>query len=148
KAEDNGQMAEDSMKAEDNGQMAHDKEDKGDESTLNTSPINWEHLERVTLGKKSAQERLLHAFIEHAEADLKDIQTGITAEDYEQIYAKAHRLRGSSANLGMDAIAELAAQVESHGRSGSLAALKENVVELEHQLTAACDYIRTMNGQS
>jgi len=150
KAEDKGQMKEGNEKAEDKGQMADGKEDKGDESTLNTSPINWEHLQRVTLGKKSAQERLLHAFIEHAEADLKDIQTGIAAEDYEQIYAKAHRLRGSSANLGMDAIAELAAQVENHGRagSGSLAAIKENVGELERQLTTVCEYIRNMNNKS
>ncbi|MFP5271642.1 response regulator [Coleofasciculus sp.] len=114
-------------------------------STLPQSPINWEHLDRVTLGKKSAQERLLQAFIEHAEADLKDIQTGVTAEDYEQIYAKAHRLRGSSANLGMEAIAELAAQVENLGRAGSLAAIKENVGELERQLAAVCEYIRNMD---
>jgi len=146
KAEDKGQMAEGNEKAEDKGQMTEGKEDIN--STLNTSPINWEHLERVTLGKKSAQERLLHAFIEHAEADLKDIQIGIAAEDYEQIYAKAHRLRGSSANLGMDAIAELAAQVENHGRSGSLAAIQENVGELEQQLTTVCEYIRNMNGSS
>lgn len=146
KAEDNGQMKEGNEKAEDNGQMADGKEDIN--STLNSSPINWEHLQRVTLGKKSAQERLLHAFIEHAEADLKDIQTGIAAEDYEQIYAKAHRLRGSSANLGMEAIAELAAQVENHGRSGSLAAIQENVGELEQHLTTVCEYIRNMNGSS
>ncbi|WP_052307441.1 response regulator [Coleofasciculus chthonoplastes] len=146
KAEDKGQMKEGNEKAEDKGQITEGKEDIN--STLNTSPINWEHLQRVTLGKKSAQERLLHAFIEHAEADLKDIQTGIAAEDYEQIYAKAHRLRGSSANLGMKAIAELAAQVENHGRSGSLAAIKENVGELEQQLTTVCEYIRNMNGSS
>ncbi|MFP4120471.1 response regulator [Coleofasciculus sp.] len=143
---DKRQMAEGNEKAEDKRQITEGKEDIN--STLNTSPINWEHLQRVTLGKKSAQERLLHAFIEHAEADLKDIQTGIAAEDYEQIYAKAHRLRGSSANLGMDAIAELAAQVENHGRSGSLAAIKENVGELEQQLTTVCEYIRNMNGSS
>jgi len=143
----NGQMVNGSTKIEGNGQMATDKEEIGNESTLNTSPINWEHLQRVTLGKKSAQERLLHAFLDHAEADLEAIQTGIAAEDYEQIYAKAHRLRGSSANLGMEAIAELAAQVEHLGRSGSLAALKDNIGELEDQLTIVCKYIRNRNNE-
>jgi len=77
-----------------------------------TFPVNLARLEEVTRGNKSRQQRLLQIFVENAQTDIQAIALAIPINDYSTLEQKAHRLKGSSANVGVTYISDLAAELE------------------------------------
>ena len=75
-------------------------------------PVNLARLEEVTRGNKSRQQRLLEIFVENAQTDIQAIALAIPINDYSTLEQKAHRLKGSSANVGVTYISDLAAELE------------------------------------
>ncbi len=75
-------------------------------------PVNLTRLEEVTRGNKSRQQRLLEIFVENAQTDIQAIALAIPINDYSTLEQKAHRLKGSSANVGVTYISDLAAELE------------------------------------
>ncbi|MBA3921671.1 MAG: response regulator, partial [Nostocaceae cyanobacterium] len=88
-------------------------------------PVNLARLEEVTRGNKSRQQRLLEIFVENAQTDIQAIALAIPINDYSTLEQKAHRLKGSSANVGVTYISDLAAELEIllHNQTLSTAAL-------------------------
>ncbi len=85
-----------------------------------TLPVNLARLEEVTRGNKSRQQRLLQIFVESAQTDIQAIALAIPMNDYSTLEQKTHRLKGSSANVGVTYISDLAAELEALSQAQTL----------------------------
>ncbi len=65
-------------------------------------------------------ERLLEAYLQEAEGELKGIQTGFADGDLEALERNAHSLKGSSAAIGAKTLAETCGELVNMTRGGSL----------------------------
>ncbi|MBD0395353.1 MAG: response regulator, partial [Microcoleus sp. C1-bin4] len=92
-------------------------------STLQT----WEHRDCDGLFDKSRleqlarihiklPERLLQAFVAGAQADVAAAKRALEAQDWQAVEYQAHRLKGTSANVGVAQMSDLATQLEHQAR--------------------------------
>lgn len=93
------------------------------------SPLDLDHLSRMTLGDTELEREVLAMFAEQAGRLLAAM-----AANPAEAGALAHKLKGSARGIGAFAVADAAASLESairtgHGRSPAFAALKEAVTE-------------------
>jgi len=72
-----------------------------------------EQLGRVNV---KLPDRLLQAFIGNAQADVAAAKIALEAKDWQAVEYQAHRLKGSSANVGVAPMSDLAAQLEEQAR--------------------------------
>lgn len=88
----------------------------------------WEHRDYDGLFDKSRleqlgrvniklPERLLQAFVAGAQADVAAAKIAVEAKDWQAVEYQAHRLKGTSANVGVALMSDLAAQLEHQARS-------------------------------
>ncbi|WP_136615818.1 Hpt domain-containing protein [Bradyrhizobium sacchari] len=94
------------------------------------SPLDLDHLSRMTLGDTELEQEVLAMFAEQA-VRLLAAMASLPAETG----ALAHTLKGSARGVGAFAVADAAASLETaalsgHNRSHALAALKEAVTEV------------------
>jgi len=80
---------------------------------------------------------LVELFLETTESNLDKLKAGIDASDAQQVVAAAHSIKGSSANLGLEEIAEIAKGVEEKARQDSL----EEACEAAKLIKEQCDQI-------
>ncbi|MEP6485777.1 response regulator [Microcoleus vaginatus GB2-A3] len=87
----------------------------------------WEHRDYDGLFDKSRleqlgrvniklPERLLQAFVADAQADMAAAKIAVEAKDWQAVEYQAHRLKGTSANVGVALMSDLAAQLEHQAR--------------------------------
>ena len=72
-----------------------------------------EQLGRVNV---KLPERLLQAFVGNAQADVAAAKIAAEARDWQAVEYQAHRLKGTSANVGVAEMSQLAAQLEHQAR--------------------------------
>ncbi|MEG4940423.1 response regulator [Microcoleus sp. F4-D5] len=88
---------------------------------------SWEHADCDGLFDKSRleqlgrvniklPERLLQAFVGNAQADVAAAKIAVEAKDWQTVEYQAHRLKGTSANVGVALMSNLAAQLEHQAR--------------------------------
>jgi two-component system, sensor histidine kinase and response regulator len=88
----------------------------------------WEHadcdglfdrsrLEQLRRVNVKLPDRLLQAFVGNAQADVAAAKIAVEAKDWQTVEYQAHRLKGTSANVGVTLMADLAGQLEVHARS-------------------------------
>ncbi|MCA1436080.1 Hpt domain-containing protein [Bradyrhizobium sp. BRP20] len=100
------------------------------------SPLDLDHLSRMTLGDAELEQEVLAMFAEQA-ARLLAAMTALPAETG----TLAHKLKGSARGIGALAVADAAASLETairtgHGRPHAFAALKEAVAEARAAIAA------------
>ena len=86
-----------------------------------TAPaIDYDALQRISaLGESSSGDllsRVVRSYLEAAPPILEVLRQAVEAEDGEAISAAAHRLKGSSAQLGVEGVAGFCAELERLGR--------------------------------
>lgn len=74
------------------------------------APIDLGHLNEVTDNDQEFQKELFVLFAETAESCLQSLQSLCANENAKEWRAKAHELKGSSANLGANTLAHLCKQ--------------------------------------
>ncbi|HIK27614.1 MAG: response regulator [Oscillatoriaceae bacterium SKW80] len=106
-------------------------------------PVDIKRLREITRGKIEVQQRLLETFLEAATEDLKVLKDAIASGDYSTIEQKAHRLKGSSANLGMPTISAIAATIEQQAGDKNLSQTAELFVDLERNFSQVQAFIKS-----
>ena len=96
-------------------------------------PLDFEHLERMTLGEKALEREVLEMFVAQS-ARLLDGLATLPAETP----ALAHTLKGSARAIGAFKVAGCAATVETaeQGDDAALAALRDAVAEARTAIEA------------
>ncbi len=100
------------------------------------SPLDLDHLSRMTLGDVALEQEVLAMFAEQA-VRLLAAMAALPAETG----VLAHKLKGSARGIGAFAVADAAARLETAARTGdnrphALATLKEAVAEVRATIAA------------
>ncbi|PIE59352.1 MAG: histidine phosphotransferase [Desulfobulbus propionicus] len=85
---------------------------------------NKEFALEQTGGDEELLDELIILFQDSSAADLKQLKAAITARDTDGIVAAAHSLKGAAASLGIEAVRDLALQIETNARAGELAGME------------------------
>ncbi|AFY83137.1 ATP-binding protein [Oscillatoria acuminata] len=107
------------------------------------SPLNLDRLEQVSRGKPALQRRLLEAFAHTATTDTQAIASAIQANDCVKVDRVSHRLKGSSANVGAQAMSALAEQLGTLARENRLSEADSALSSLQAQLQSVREFIDT-----
>lgn len=105
-------------------------------------PLDLQRLNSISKGRVEFQQRLLKVFMEKAEVDLAALGEAIARSDYAQIQSSAHRIKGSSANVGAGEVRAIAAQIETLARENTLANCPQLCASMEAQLDLVRAFIQ------
>jgi HPt (histidine-containing phosphotransfer) domain-containing protein len=98
-------------------------------------PLDFDHLERMTLGEKALEREVLEMFVAQA-SRLIETLASLPVETA----ALAHTLKGSARAIGAFKVADLAASLEAAGQDSdgaeALVALREAVTEVRSAIEA------------
>jgi len=92
-----------------------------------------ERLQEISRGQIALQKQLVQAFVKHAQPGLEQMYHALEMEDFEMLEQQAHRLKGTSANIGVRLIPKIAAQLEQQARKKTLIRAKERLDSLKQQ---------------
>jgi HPt (histidine-containing phosphotransfer) domain-containing protein len=91
----------------------------GQAATSATSQVvDIEGLVNRCMGNIELAQRVLEKFRQRFPEDLAELEEALTLGDMEKLARTAHRIRGSSATMSAEGLAEAAASVEHAGREG------------------------------
>jgi CheY-like chemotaxis protein/HPt (histidine-containing phosphotransfer) domain-containing protein len=106
-------------------------------------PIDRDRLDRISRGRINLQRRLLEAFLESSAADLTRLEVAISSGQQEEAIELAHRLKGSSANMGARAISNLAKEIEQLARNQQLGSqANQLLLKIEQGLTEIHSFVQ------
>lgn len=77
---------------------------------------------------------LSELFVTTTQGDMDRIQKGMADSDPAQAAAAAHSIKGAAANLGFEAMADLAKTMEFKGKDGSLEGFADHMAALNSLL--------------
>lgn len=97
-----------------------------------------EQLERVNV---KLPQRLLQGFLESAQTDLDVAKSALDARDWQGVEDRAHRIKGTSANVGIPIMADLAAQLEHQARSIQEVGESSAIAGIENILANLLSYL-------
>jgi HPt (histidine-containing phosphotransfer) domain-containing protein len=100
------------MLATDNGDRSDDVMDVLDQDALNA-------LRNLDDGDEDLLAELIDIFLRDAPTRLTAIRGAIAREDWPELVAAAHSLKGSSGSLGAVQMADLCGRLERQGRTGT-----------------------------
>lgn len=112
--------------------------------TEDTAPLDLKQLDDATGGDLELQQIVLAAFLEDTAIDLASLKTSSEAGDLDDFTSKSHRIKGSSGNVGAMSMYRIAADLERRARRGSLENASEAIAQLEEQLAAIANFIKTL----
>ena len=90
-------------------------------------------LARV-VGDNELLDEVIGLFLDEAPLMLSEIGGAIDRRDSRSLERAAHKLKGSAANLGADAVAHVAGGLDAMGRSGDLQGAQEAYEVLESEM--------------
>jgi len=70
------------------------------------------------------------------------IKEAVAEKDYEKLLSAAHKLKGVSANLGMNSLSKKAAEIVTKVRNGFYDGFEEDAAEAERLSEQVCEIIR------
>ena len=84
---------------------------------------------------------LLDLFHTSSASDLEKINNAMDSNDPEELMKAAHSMKGAAASLGVEAVRELAYEIETAGRDGNIE-VGDTVAELEELLEIAVEEMK------
>ncbi|MGD0546592.1 MAG: Hpt domain-containing protein, partial [Terracidiphilus sp.] len=98
-------------------------------------------LERM-MGDEEFAHDVAAGFLEELPTMLGALKEQINRRDCESIWKHAHKLKGSAANVGGEALRDLALEVEQAGKAGDLTEVARWIPELETQVARLSEALR------
>jgi PAS domain S-box-containing protein len=87
-------------------------------------------LQEIAGGDPDFVSELVSAFVLGGEEALREIELALRAQDLETVGRAAHKLKGASANLHIDALAALAASLEQSAKAGKGDESRESMAKI------------------
>ena len=76
---------------------------------------------------------IFEIYIETTFSDLQELKAALRDGDAQRAHEKAHSIKGSSGNLGLDELYELAKQIDDRARVNSLNGLEDLVRDFDER---------------
>lgn len=112
--------------------------------SIDETLLDAKRLQTISRGKVALQKQLLQVFIENAQPGLDQMHEALQIKNFGIIEQQAHRLKGSSANVGVRVIPEVAAQMEQQAREKNLTGAIEGLKVLDGQLQKVKAFLESM----
>lgn len=105
---------------------------------LEESLVDHNRLQQMAQVNIKLPQRLFQSFLENAQADLDVARLAVRAHDWVTVEQQAHRLKGTSANVGVPAMSNVAGQLEHQARRCQIEPPREAlpIIESAEQLLA------------
>lgn len=104
-------------------------------------PVDLSRLEEIAGDDPEFIEELLETFVESTTELMEPLRAGVLAGDPEAIQRESHRLKGSSANIGAEALQAESRELEQLGRSGSVAGAVELLARIEAEFARVRSFL-------
>lgn len=101
---------------------------------MSDSPIDLDRIQDATGGDAEFMRELVGIFLEDAQLRIQELHRALIAGDPSEFGKTAHKLKGSSANLGAVGICSLAKTLEDLGRQQRLEGAPPVLQGLEAEL--------------
>jgi len=111
------------------------------ENKTNTHPINISHIELFTEGNIDEEIELFNIFLEQAETSLQELDNAFINKDELNWKKVAHRMKGSSMNLGADNLSNLC-KIAEFGFEENPDAKLEMLEEIKESFNEVKDFIK------
>ncbi len=108
----------------------------------NCLPIDWQQLGLLSDGNEEFERELLGIFLEETQQRIESAQQALFSEDYPQLRAAAHQMKGASGNVGMQAFWEMAAKLEYKAKLENLEGVDVLLMEMRRSITYIEIYLR------
>ncbi|MBX3615890.1 response regulator [Nitrosomonas sp.] len=116
------------------------------------STLNFTRLDQIRELDPSGGDSLLHkilqAFLESAECNIRQLEQAIADNDVESLRQSAHALKSSSGNIGADDLSAIFKQMEADARAGELAHAKTLLDNMKQQYQSVTAEINQILNQS
>jgi HPt (histidine-containing phosphotransfer) domain-containing protein len=96
--------------------------------------INWEHLHQICDNNQEFELELLQTFIDDSEIHLEEMETAISLANFDSLEHQAHHIKGASANVGLDHMHVIAAELEAQARQQKLEGAQQRLSLLQQSL--------------
>jgi signal transduction histidine kinase/ligand-binding sensor domain-containing protein/DNA-binding response OmpR family regulator/HPt (histidine-containing phosphotransfer) domain-containing protein len=106
-------------------------------------PVDWPGLLELLEGDESLARQLAEIYIGSGDSLLADLAAAVDCGDWVTVGTRAHTLKGASANIRAGRVADAAARLEAAARAGEADRLGALAAELQRDLGAAVDYLRS-----
>lgn len=101
---------------------------------LQNSPVDMDRIWDATGGDQEFLKELVEVFLDDAQLRIEELKTAVESRDGRELSRTAHKLKGSSANLGANGLWDLAKELEHLSAAGSISSAEPLMAALEHEL--------------
>ena len=105
------------------------------------TPVDLNRLQEMVGDDPEFIEELLDTFVESTEELMTPLRAGVQSGDAQAVMRESHRLKGSSANVGAEALQEQSHELEKMGRAGSLDRAAEVLAEIETEFARVREFL-------
>lgn len=102
-------------------------------------PMRIEQIKEI--GDQSLLKELLELYLTDLEQYIAGITTARSAENFRQIYEWSHKLKGSSANLGIDSVRDACIAMEGFAQQNDLSGVDGHFVKMQQMMTDVRNHI-------
>lgn len=95
--------------------------------------LNLDRLKTATQGDQELAAELASLFIGDVQVQLGALRSAVESQDLGQVADIAHRLKGSSSNLGAEQLCHLCAALEANGLHGVEGGLSAQLGEIQSE---------------
>lgn len=103
--------------------------------------LDLDRLQTISRGKVEFQKKLLAVFMENAHQDLIKLRQATSASDFQVMAMVAHRIKGSSGNVGVAILTAIAADIEQKARHQTIEGCMSLIDSLAENLSRVDSFI-------
>ena len=117
------------------------------EKTSN-QPVNLQRIREATMGDEEFMVELIDIYLDDSPAQIRALRDAIDSRQGEVAASAAHRLKGSSGNLGADSLAALCRRVEESGRENRVEEMPGLLKDIEQEFSRVKEYLSAVRQDS
>ena len=111
-------------------------------------PVNLRRLREATMGDEEFMAELIDIYLDDSPAQIRVLRHAIEGREREVAASAAHRLKGSSGNLGADSLAALCRRVEESGRENRVEEMPGLLKDIEGEFSRVKEYLSAIRQDS
>ena len=107
-------------------------------------PIDYDRIEDATGGDREFLQELVDIFLTDAAERVAELKDALSKGEAEDFGRTAHKLKGSSANMGAVGLSDIAKDMEAMGRARSLDSADTLIESLQEELGRVRESLQAM----
>ena len=119
-----------------------------DPERTSNQPVNLQRIRKATMGNEEFMAELIDIYLDDSPAQIRALRDAIQGREGEVAASAAHRLKGSSGNLGADSLAALCRRVEESGRENRVEEMPGLLKDIEREFSRVKEYLSAVRQDS